>query len=164
MWRQNEEDDEKDEEWCRTRNESKATVCRGGEHTGIGRGCRGPPQCSAVHEKTERRNKTQTNMPTVNKEMTEWRCTQHGIVGAAVSAACYGSGGWDGGQTGDRSKIVAAGHANWCLEKKTQQQQQCNCFQQKGRKDRKVVDHCLFQSRYWISLKYLTEGSAVFIV
>lgn len=28
-----------------------------GEHTGIGRGCRGPPQCSTVHEKTERRNK-----------------------------------------------------------------------------------------------------------
>lgn len=71
MWRQNEKDDEKDEERCRTRNESEARVCRGGEHTGIGRGCRGPPQCSAVHEKTERRNKTQTNMPTVNKEMTE---------------------------------------------------------------------------------------------
>lgn len=29
-----------------------------------------------------------------------------------MSAACYGGGGWDGGQTGDSSKIVAAGHAN----------------------------------------------------
>lgn len=60
MRRQNEKDDEKDEE--RKRGESVqggwgGDVGGGVEHTGIGRGCRGPPQCSAVHEKTERRNK-----------------------------------------------------------------------------------------------------------
>lgn len=44
------------------------------------------------------------NMPTVNKEMTEWRHTQHGIMGAAVSEVCSGEGrAGDGLETEVRS-------------------------------------------------------------
>lgn len=44
------------------------------------------------------------NMPTVNKEMTEWRHTQHGIMGAAVSEVCSGEGrAGDGLERGVRS-------------------------------------------------------------
>ncbi len=59
-----------------------------GEHTGIGRGCRGPPQCSAVHEKTERRNKNRQHANSQQRDDRVKAYTQHGIMGAAVSEVC----------------------------------------------------------------------------
>lgn len=51
---------------------------QGREHTGIGRGCRGPPQCGGVHEKTERRNKNRQHAKSQQRDdrvkaNTAWR-------------------------------------------------------------------------------------------
>lgn len=57
------------------------------------------------------------NMPTVNKEMTEWRHSQHGIMGA-LSEERLGAaraGGW----TRAGSKMMAGGHAHPHLKKKS---------------------------------------------
>lgn len=82
--------------WCEIQNESKTRVCRG-EHTGTGRGCRGPPQCSTVHEKTERRNK---NRQHANSQQRRWQSEGiHSMVSwegtaavSAVSGVCCGEG------------------------------------------------------------------------
>lgn len=107
-------------------------VC-GEKHTGIGRGCRGPPQCSAVHEKTERRNKNRQHANSQQRDdrVKAYTARHHGVGVAAVSAV---SGVWCGerraaGWTGDRSKIMAGRHANWYW-----MNQKCGCFiTKKGR-------------------------------
>lgn len=75
-----------------------------GEHTGIGRGCRGPPQCSAEHEKTERRNKKQT---TCQQSTKRWQSEGiHSMASweAVLSAVCGGEErAGDGLETGVRS-------------------------------------------------------------
>lgn len=79
-----------------------------GEHTGIGRGCRGPPQCSTVHEKTERRNKNRQHANSQQRDdrVKAYTAWHHG-GGAAVSAVsevCCGEGrAGDGLETQVRS-------------------------------------------------------------
>lgn len=94
-WQENEKEDEKEEQWCKIQNESKARVC--GENI-LELAGDAEDLLSVVLCMKKLKGETKTdNMPTVNKEVTEWRHTQRGIR-AAVSAVSE-----DGLKTGIRS-------------------------------------------------------------
>lgn len=102
-WRQNEKEDEKEEQRCRTQNESKARVCGGRTYWNW----QGMQRTSSVWYcawKNWKEKQKTDNMPTVNKEMKEWRHTQPDIMGGrGVGWCCREGGAGDGLETGVRS-------------------------------------------------------------
>lgn len=157
-WRQNEEDEKErvmmqDTEW-------KQGKSVRGEHTGIGRGCRGPPQCSTVHEKTERRNKNRQHANSQQRDdrVKAYTARHHGRCCECSEWSVLWRGksrGW----TGDGSKIMAGRHANWYLIN-----QKCSHFHnKKKRRWREWVEvgRCRLKNVctnwYWISVLTNTD-------
>lgn len=103
-----------------------------GEHTGIGRGCRGPPQCSTVHEKTERRNKNRQHANSQQRDdrVKAYTARHHGgCCECSEWSVLWRGKSW--GWTGDRSQIMNGRHANWYF-----MTQKCSGFHKNNKKRR----------------------------